>query len=98
MACGICGKDGHNAKTCAYDGKRARVGVGIKKSRRCECCGQYGYEIQRHHTKARSDASNYLDLCCDCHLQCGHGGNFHNLPKKPRVCYWTGNTSYWCSY
>ncbi len=98
MACGICGKDGHNAKTCVYDAKRTQVGKGIGKSKRCECCGKYGYSIERHHTKGRGDDSDFLDLCFDCHLECGHGGNFHNLPRKPRACRITGNSSSWLSY
>lgn len=44
------------------------------------------YKIQRHYTRNRSDLSNYLDLCFDCHLTCGHNGNFQNLPIKPQVC------------
>lgn len=95
MSCGVCGKFGHNVKTCVYNAKRSRVAPEIAKSKRCECCGNYGYIIERHHTKGRADNSDFLDLCKDCHLQCGHGGNFHNLPKKPRICTYTSETSYW---
>ncbi len=97
MSCGICGKSGHNNKTCVYDAKRTRLAPEFAKNKRCECCGQYGYEIQRHHTRGRGNDSDFLDLCRDCHLHCGHGGNFHNLPIKPRVCRWTEKASYWLS-
>lgn len=95
MPCGVCGNYGHNSKTCLYIAKRTRLATHIPKSKRCQCCGQYGYATQRHHTKARGDDSDFLDLCFDCHLRCGHNGNFQNLPTKPRVCKYSGNVSYW---
>ena len=95
MPCCVCGASGHNAATCPYEGKRARFSPAIRKSRRCEWCGQYGYDIHRHHTRGRADDSDYLDVCHDCHLGCCHGGDFYNIGIKPRVCRVTGNASYW---
>jgi hypothetical protein len=96
MPCGTCGAWAHNAATCPHEGVRAPFSSVTSKSRRCECCAQYGYEIQRHHTRGRGDDSDYLDVCRDCHLECCHGGDFNNLPIKPRFCRITDNTSYWC--
>ena len=70
MPCGVYGKYGHNGVTCPQDGERVSLHHGGPRSRRCECCGQYGYATQRHHTRGRGDDSDYLDLCTDCHLQC----------------------------
>lgn len=97
MPCVVCGRAGHNIKTCVYEAKRVRVAPEIAKSKRCECCGSYRYPIQRHHTRGRGNASDFLDLCGDCHLHCGHEGNMQNLPIKPRFCRITGNNSRWRS-
>ncbi len=66
-----------------------------QKSKRCQCCGQYGYAIESHHTRGRAEDSDRLDVCVDCHLRCCHDGNWHNLPIKPRVCRIMGRKSYW---
>jgi hypothetical protein len=95
MACGVCNSQTHNARTCPYNGKRKRVAVHIPKSKRCECCGQYGYIIERHHTRGRSDDSDALDVCRRCHLHCCHGGNWQHLPIKPRVCRFMDRDSFW---
>lgn len=96
MSCGICGAWGHNKARCPYNATRTHFSASDAKMKRCECCAQYGYEIQRHHTRGRGDNSDYLDVCSDCHLDCCHGSDFNNLPIKPRVCRITGNESYWC--
>jgi hypothetical protein len=96
MACGVCGTEGHNILTCVYDAPRANISKSIPKSKRCECCGSYRYGTERHHTRGRGNASDFLDLCLDCHIACGHQGDFQNIPIKPRVCRVTGNVSYWC--
>ena len=67
----------------------------IPKSKRCQCCGQYGYPIERHHTRGRSDPNDYLDVCRDCHLRCGHDGHLKNLAVKPRYCRVLGGASWW---
>jgi hypothetical protein len=95
MPCGVCGGTGHNARSCVHDAPRVAISGG-RKSKRCECCGLYGYDVQRHHTRGRGDDSDYLDVCCDCHLTCCHGGNFRNIGKKPRVCRIVDRTAYWC--
>lgn len=95
MSCGVCGKIGHNVQTCKYNAKRTRVAPGKPKNKRCECCGNYGYAIERHHTKGRGDNSDYLDVCNGCHLDCAHGDNTRNLAIKPRYCRYTGEDSYW---
>lgn len=97
MACGVCGQIGHNQITCDHAVARAAFSRSIGRSKRCECCGQYGYDIQRHHTRGRGNLSDFLDLCADCHIECGHGGHFQNLPIKPRVCQVLGGASWWCS-
>jgi len=78
-------------------GKRIPVGLGLSKSFRCECCGLGlgELEIQRHHTRGRSDDSDYLDLCTSCHLWCGHGGCFKNKARKPRICRLFDRMSFW---
>lgn len=95
MACGVCGKEGHNVKTCPYDGPRIAVERESEKSKRCRCCGQYGYDITEHHTEGRSNPYAYLDVCYDCHLTCCHGGDFRNLGIKPRKCQVLNRKSYW---
>lgn len=98
MACGICGSSTHNSATCAHGGWRVKFPPSIPKSKQCECCGQYGYEIQRHHTRGRADVTDHLDVCADCHLECCHGGNLKSgLAIKPRICRVIGRASYWCS-
>jgi ribosomal protein L31 len=95
MACGVCNSQTHNVRTCPYEGKRRPVGRGIPKSNRCECCGQYGYVIHRHHTRGRADDSDYLDVCNGCHLHCCHDGNTRVLARKPRVCRFMNRDSFW---
>lgn len=95
MACGVCGSQDHNARMCPYSSKRRPFARTAKKSKRCQCCGQYGYAIEAHHTRGRADDSNRLDVCIDCHLRCCHDGNWHNLPIKPRVCRIMERASYW---
>jgi hypothetical protein len=95
MSCGVCGRSGHNSVTCPHDGGRLSLTFAGPRSRRCECCGQYGYDIQRHHTRGRGDDSDYLDLCNDCHLQCGHDGHLSNIAMKPRFCRVTDRESWW---
>jgi len=97
MVCSVCHKLGHNSAKCPQNGPR--VGWNFQqepKSKRCECCGQYGYEIHRHHTRDRGNNSYYLDVCFDCHLKCGHQGDFQNIPIKPQVCRVMNRSSYWC--
>lgn len=96
MACGVCGTIGHNIATCSYNAKRVNFPSASRKSKRCECCGQYGYKIQRHHTRGRGNDLDYLDVCSDCHIECCHGGHYQNLPIKPRVCRVLDRKSYWC--
>lgn len=98
MACSVCESQNHNIRTCPYEGQRIPVGLGIPKSKRCECCGQYGYDIHRHHTRGRADDSDYLDVCRDCHLHCCHDGNTRILPRKPRVCRILNRASWWRGY
>lgn len=66
-ACGVCGRMGHDRRTCPYDGERVSFSRSIPKSRRCECCGSSRYDTQRHHTHGRSSLAAFLDVCFDCH-------------------------------
>lgn len=93
--CGVCGREGHDRRTCPYDGQRIGFSRAVPKSRRCECCGSARYGTERHHTRGRANASDFLDVCLDCHLNCCHDGHFQNLGKKPRACRQTGNISAW---
>lgn len=95
-ACSVCDQRGHDRRTCPYDGPRQRFSSALQKSRRCDCCGQYGYAIKRHHTRGRADTSDGLDMCDACHLRCGHEGDFGNLPIKPRFCRILDRSSFWC--
>lgn len=94
-ACGVCGRMGHNRRTCPYDGERINFSRSIPKSRQCECCGSSRYGTQRHHTHGRSSLASFLDVCFDCHLACCHDGHFQNLGRKPRTCQVTGSSSFW---
>jgi hypothetical protein len=96
-ACGICGRMGHNRRTCPHAGQRLSFSRSIPKSQRCECCGSSRYRTQRHHTNGRSSLAAFLDVCFDCHLTCCHEGHFHNLGGKPRTCRLTGRRSHWRS-
>lgn len=96
QVCGLCARPGHNRLTCPYGASRVTFPRTIPKSSRCECCGQYGYKIQRHHTRGRGNASDALDVCGDCHMNCCHGGNFQNLASKPRNCTILDRPSFWC--
>lgn len=94
MACSICGRRNHNRRACPTRGDR----VGIPKadlSDECECCGLGGFSIERHHTRGRSDPTHYLDVCRECHLKCGHGGSFSNVPIKPEICRLTSARTVW---
>jgi hypothetical protein len=93
--CGVCGGAGHDRRTCPYDGQRIGFSRAIPKNSHCECCGSSRYGTERHHTRGRSNPSDFLDVCLDCHLDCCHDGHFHNLGKKPRTCGQTGNSSAW---
>lgn len=95
MPCGVCGVNGHNVTTCPHSGQRTVFPATVTKSRRCECCGQYGYDIQRHHTRGRADNTDFLNVCEDCHLECCHDGEFSVLPVKPRYCRITEKPSFW---
>jgi len=95
--CGTCGRPGHNRRTCPYGVPRVSFSRAIPRSRRCECCGLYGYTVQRHHPRGRGNARDYLDVCDACHINCGHEGHFRNLAIKPRVCRVMNRSSFWCS-
>lgn len=95
--CGACGRSGHNRTNCPYAGPRVNFSRAIPKSRRCECCGQSRYETQRHHPRGRADVSDRLDLCGDCHIHCGHNGDYHNPARKPQVCRIMNRPSAWCA-
>ena len=84
--CGACGRAGHNRGNCPYAGPRANFSRSVPKSRRCQCCGQSRYETQRHHPRGRAVASDRLDVCGDCHIECGHDGHYQNRARKPYVC------------
>jgi hypothetical protein len=93
--CGVCGKPDHDRRTCPYAGPRVGFGNSIPKSAYCECCGKKSKTIQRHHTKGRASLQAFRDLCLSCHLNCGHEGNYQNLPIDPGVCRMTGDTAAW---
>lgn len=97
MACGVCDDTTHNRRTCPWDAPRRHFSRSIPKSKCCECCGSYRYEVERHHSRGRGDnsPSAILDLCAGCHLDCAHRGNTSNIPVKPRICTFTGNDSHW---
>jgi len=59
------------------------------------CCGQTRYEAQRHHPRGRADASDRLDLCGDCHIECGHDGHYGNPPRRPLICRVMNRPSAW---
>jgi len=94
-SCGACGRSGHDRRNCPLTGPRANFSRSMRKSRRCECCGQSRYETQRHHPRGRADASDRLDVCGDCHIECGHDGHYQNAPRKPRVCRIMNRPSAW---
>lgn len=93
--CGVCGRSGHNRSSCSFDGPRVNFSRTIPRRRRCDCCGQTRYKTQRHHARGRSDDSDFLDVCGDCHLFCCHDGDFQNLGIKPRDCRVLNRTSFW---
>jgi hypothetical protein len=93
--CGACGQAGHDRRTCPHDGPRLNFSRSLPRGRRCQCCASPRYEMQRHHTRGRSNLSDFLDVCLDCHLECCHDGDFRNLGRKPRTCRQTGNISAW---
>jgi hypothetical protein len=95
MPCGVCNAEGHNIKTCVYNARRVPAAPNVKKSSRCQCCGQYGYAIHRHHTKGRGNPNHFLDVCGDCHKDCCHKGDFYWIGIKPRVCQIMNRDSYW---
>jgi hypothetical protein len=92
--CSICGSANHNRRNCPHDAPRIPLSGAIPKSRICECCGRKR-GTQRHHTRGRSDDSDFLDLCNECHMHCGHKGRFQNIPVKPRNCVLTSQMASW---
>ena len=72
--CAVCGRQGHARRTCPHEGARVNFSRAIPKSNRCECCGSPRYGTQRHHTRGRSNPSDFLDVCLDCHIDCRHDG------------------------
>jgi hypothetical protein len=93
--CGVCGRPGHNRTSCPHNGPRVHFSRAIPKRRRCDCCGQAKYKKYRHHPRGRSDDSDFLDVCYDCHLYCCHDGDFHNIGIKPRDCRVLNRPSFW---
>jgi len=93
--CGACGRSGHTRTNCPYSGPRVNFSRSIPKTRRCECCGQSRYETQLHHPRGRADASDRLDLCGDCHIECGHDGHYQNPGRKPHTCRVINRPSAW---
>jgi hypothetical protein len=93
--CGVCGRVGHDRRTCPIDAPRVNFPGAIPRSRRCECCGQFGYRMQQHHTRGRGVVSDGLDVCLDCHTECCHGGHFQNFPSKPQICRLLDRPSFW---
>jgi hypothetical protein len=95
--CQGCGSNRHDRRTCPHTNRRMGFSKSIAKSNRCECCGSSRSWIERHHTRGGSNRSDFLDMCFDCHLLCGHGGDFRNLANKPQLCRISGSLSYWCA-
>lgn len=92
--CSICDSSTHDRRNCPFDGPRVSFSKAIPMSAACECCGSR-QSRHRHHTRGRSDDSDFLDLCNRCHLHCGHKGRFRNLPVKQRYCTLTGRAASW---
>jgi hypothetical protein len=95
MPCGICGKWRHNTATCPHNTKHKRMVQATKKGKRCQCCGQYGNAVQEHHIGSPSEDKDNLAICFDCHLECCHSGDFHNIGNRPRVCQIMNRDSFW---
>lgn len=93
--CGACGRPRHNRATCPHAGSRVNFSPSIPITRRCGCCGQTRYATERHHPRGRADISDRLDLCRDCHMHCGHDGDFRNPARKPRICRVLNRPSAW---
>lgn len=95
MACSYCRSQTHNILTCSH--ALDRKAFTHKAGKRCQCCGRYGQEIHRHHSKGRNNngEKTSLDLCLDCHIACGHLGDFKNIPIKPEVCRMYDRISFW---
>jgi hypothetical protein len=93
--CTGCGSTRHDRRNCNHTGERRHFSKSIPRSKRCECCGKYGYDTHRHHPRGRADDSDWLDVCNGCHLHCCHKGDFNNFATKPRFCLFTGGDSYW---
>ena len=51
-----------------YVAKRTRIEPEIFKSKRCECCGYYGYSIQRHNTRNFAKTTRTVRYKNDCPL------------------------------
>jgi hypothetical protein len=93
----VCGRAGHDRRTCPHDGERLKFPRAVPKSKSCRCCGSSRYDIERHHTRGRANLSDFLDVCNGCHLDCCHGGDFQNIGIKPHNCRITGRRSVWRS-
>ena len=89
--CGACGRPGQDRRTCSHTGPRVSFSPAIPRSRRCQRCGRSRQGTERHHTQGRTSISSYLDVCDDCHLACGHEGDFRNFAIKPQFCRITGH-------
>jgi hypothetical protein len=83
--CGTCGKTGHDTRNC-YQNPAKRVRLRIKKTGRCSCCNRRTRRTEAHHYAGPADGAKGREMCGDCHLDCGHGGDWQNMAINPRYC------------
>lgn len=84
--CSGCGRGGHNARNCPYTGERRAFSTDVVKTGWCECCGYWFAKTHLHHWRGRADDSRSMEMCPECHVQCGHDGHTRNFAIKPRYC------------
>lgn len=83
--CGTCGKVGHDTRTCRQNASK-RLRLQMAKTGWCSCCNRRVRHTEAHHYAGPADGTKGREMCGDCHLHCGHGGDWQNMAVNPRYC------------
>lgn len=83
--CSLCDREGHDARNCTRRGERLPIPSWLEKSGRCECCEQRFRNTYWHHYAGRG-VDKWMEMCLECHVNCGHNGHTQNDAVRPYYC------------
>jgi hypothetical protein len=83
--CSLCDREGHDARDCTRRGERRAIPSWLEKSGWCECCDERFKQTYWHHYAGRG-VDKWMEMCLECHVNCGHNGHTQNDAVRPLYC------------